>query len=75
MMAEHDQQQLHGGRSPHQPLNFTFPMRDFGKKAVVKRAFQPGWFKSWSWLHYDEAKDVVLCHTSVQALDQKKGQI
>ena len=71
-MAELEHQQLHGGRSPPQPLDFTFPKRDFGKKTVVKRAFQPGWFKSWRWLHYDEANDIVLCHTCVQALDQRK---
>ena len=50
---------------PHQPLNFTFPKRSFGKKKVVQRSFQPSWFSQWPFLHYDESKDVVYCHTCV----------
>ena len=36
----------------NQPLKFPFPMREFGKKNKVKRAFNPKWFSKWHWLHY-----------------------
>ena len=47
---------------PHQPFTFPFPKREFGKKVVCKRSFQVSWFSEWSWLHYVEDKDVVLCY-------------
>ena len=47
----------------HQPRTFEFPKREFGKTSVTYRAFQAKWFDRWSWLHYDEAKDVVFCFT------------
>ena len=31
----------------NQPLRFPFPMHEFGKKNVVKRAFKPKWFSQW----------------------------
>ena len=37
--------ELQEGDAPHQPSNFCFPKRSFGKKSIVKRSFQPGWFK------------------------------
>ena len=40
----------------------TFPKRTFGKKQPVNRAFQRSWFKTWSWLHYDEATDASFCY-------------
>ena len=39
-------------QTPHQPSQFCLPKRDFGRKNVVKRALQSGWFKQWPWLHY-----------------------
>ena len=30
------------GDSPHQPIFFNFPKREFGKKVIVKRSFQSG---------------------------------
>ena len=56
---------------PHQPLAFKFPKRTFGKKSSVTRCFQPSWFKQWPFLHYDEALDVVFCHTCRVASQQK----
>ena len=47
---------------PHQPCSFAFPKWSFGKKTVVWRALQAKWFDSHSWLHYDEANDVVFCY-------------
>ena len=35
-------------------------------------AFQAKWFDSYSWLHYDEANDVVFCHLCKQAATEKK---
>ena len=58
--------------TPHQPLSFLFPKRPFGKKNVVYRSFQPSWFASWTWLHYDETTDAVLCHLCTKAVCEKK---
>ena len=51
----------------HQPLNFDFSKRPFGKKAEL-RCFGPSWFRQWQFLHYHEADDVVFCHLCVKAL-------
>ena len=47
---------------PHQPLSFPYPKRPFGKTTIVHRSFQSAWYSSWSWLHYNETNDTVLCH-------------
>jgi len=48
--------------SPHQPRRFTFPKRSCGHKQPIRRSFQPCWFNTWTWLHYDEGNDTVLCY-------------
>ena len=58
--------------SPHQPSSFTFPKRYFGNKVVVQRSCQRSWFERWPFLHYDEGKDVVFCHTCVTGFRQGK---
>ena len=62
------------GSKPHQPVSFKFPKREYGKKTVVKRSFQPQWFSSWPWLHYDEQRDLVFCYACVKAYREKKLQ-
>ena len=57
---------------PHQPRNFKFPKRSFGKKTVVQRAFQSQWFSRWKWLHYVEESDAVFCYTCVKAYSENK---
>ena len=58
---------------PHHPAaGFQFPTRSFGKTKVVHRSFQFTWFSQWPFLHYDEAKDVVYCHTCLMALKQER---
>ena len=59
-------------QAPYQPSSYSFPKRSFGKKSVVFRSCQSNWFKHWSWLHYDEAKDVVLCHICSKAVAERK---
>ena len=49
----------------HQPSSIHFPQREFGKTSVVKRSFQPKWFQWWSWLHYDEDRDLAFCFACV----------
>ena len=56
----------------HPGPSYSFPKRDFGKKVVVKRSCKFEWFQTWPWLHYDEEKDVVLCHVCLSALQAKK---
>ena len=58
---------------PHQPVAFTFPKREYGKTIKVRCSFQRQWFRVWPFLHYDEAQDVVYCHTCVTAF--KHGKI
>ena len=50
--------------SPNQPQNFDFPRT--GPKGH-ERSFQPTWFKSFLWLHYDERTDSAFCFTCVKA--------
>ena len=57
---------------PHQPTAFSFLKRSFGKKNVSLRSFQASWFRQWPFLHYDEARDVVHCHTCVMGFKEKK---
>ncbi len=57
---------------PHQPRSFNFPKREFGKKTVVKRSFNPSWFERYKWLHYDEAQDAAFCHVCRCAADQRR---
>ena len=54
---------------PHQPTDFKFPKRAFGK---AMRSCQSTWFKEFTFLHYDEANDLLFCHTCVSALRQRK---
>ena len=35
------------GDKAHQPLNFSFPQREFGKLSVVMCSFQALWFQRW----------------------------
>ena len=60
------------GDQPHQPLSIKFPHREFGKKNVVKRSFQPQWFNRWTWLHYVEDQDAAFCFVCVKAYKEKK---
>ena len=58
---------------PHQPgPSFSFPKRSFGKTKVVQRSFQASWFRSWTWIHYEEATDTALCYLCSKAIKQKK---
>ena len=41
-------------------------------KECCVQVFQLSWFASWTWLHYDETTDVVLCHLCTKAVREKK---
>ena len=58
--------------SPHQPKQFVFPKRSFGKKSIEERTFRAAWFDKWSWLHYNETDDYVLCHVCATAFQKGK---
>ena len=49
---------------PHRPRSIKLPMRDTGKQ---KRAFNPKWFDQFTFLHYREDSDSVICHTCALA--------
>ena len=56
--------------APHQPTGIEFPKRAYGKKKIVRCSFQIRWFTLWPF--YDEAEDVVFCHTCVKAFKLKR---
>lgn len=56
----------------HPPAQFKYPKRAFGKAKPVYCSAQRQWFQSWPFLHYDEAKDAVFCHTCVKAFTLKR---
>ncbi len=51
---------------PHQPLDFKFPKRLFGKAKPVQCSAQSRWFSAWPFLHY-EGIDAMFCHPCVTA--------
>ena len=57
---------------PHQPVNVKFAKHSFRQKNVVLRSFQPSWFSQWTFLHYDEAKDLMFCCTCMSAFKLKR---
>ena len=57
---------------PHQPLSFMFAKRQFGKKTVLKRYFQPPWFSRWKWLYYNEGRALAFCFTCMKAYTENK---
>ena len=54
---------------PNQLVSFNYPKR---KKNPASRSFQPQWFNKWSWLHYNETQDSVLCYICVNASIENK---
>ena len=59
---------------PNQPRGLNCLKREFGMSTIVHRSFQDKWFDRWSWLHYLEASDSVLCFTCLRAHSEKKLQ-
>ncbi len=57
-------------REPFHPArNFAFPKKTFGAR---ERSCQSQWFVDYPFLHYDVERDVILCHTCLTAVQQKK---
>lgn len=56
----------------HSASSYDFPKRAFRKKTVVYRSCHAEWFKSWSWLHYEDDKDAMLCHVYTRAAREGK---
>ena len=54
------------GDRAHQPSSVHFPQHEFGKTSVVN-CFQRKWFERWSWLHYDQDRDLAFCFLCVVA--------
>ena len=46
-------------QTPYQPSNYNFPKKLYGKQ---HRSVQSTWFSEYSWLHYDDNKDALLCY-------------
>ena len=53
----------------HLPRHFVFPKRIISERA---RYCQRSWFDIYEFLHYDVSKDAILCHTCIQAVQQRK---
>ena len=67
-----DQRASGSSDCPNQPRKYKYPFREFGKRCVVRRAFNPSSFDAHPWLHYDEGSDVVFCYYCQSAIKQKK---
>ena len=48
------------------------PQAIFWDQEPCKVQFSRSFFSKWPFLHYDEAQDVVFCHTCIKAFRQKK---
>lgn len=55
------------GSTAHEPMNYSFPSRTFGRKGE-KRCFKTTWFKEWPWLDYTESSDSVTCFYCSKAI-------
>ena len=56
-------------QGPHQPGDFRFPVTTFGNnQSAPQRSFQPVWFDSCKWLHYEEKSDSTFCYTCIKAV-------
>eukprot|EP00731_Ephydatia_muelleri_P012476 Em0006g1370a len=60
------------GENPNHPIKYNFPKRAFGVKDITDRSFQAQWFQKWSWIHYDEGRDIVFCSICVKAARSNK---
>ena len=60
------------GENPNHPIKYNFPKRAFGVKEKTHRSFQAQWFQKWSWIHYDEGRDIVFCSICVKAARSNK---
>lgn len=56
--------------TPHQPADFIFPGRQFGKE-TFSRSFNTNWFDKWRWLHYIEEGDRVVRFNCVKAVEKR----
>ena len=59
-------------KTPHHPVAFIFPNRKYGKQVVVKRTYQEARFAKWTWLHYHESNDCVVCYTRAKSFKELK---
>ena len=59
------------GENPNQPIKYNFPKQALCAKEVTNRSFHPQWFQKWSWIHYDEACDIVFCSICEKAARSK----
>ena len=58
------------GEQPNQPgINYAFPKCNIAGRT---RSFQHSWFHKFQWIHYDEHKDLALCHICVTACRERK---
>ncbi len=58
-----------------QSTHTSFPRREFGKSAPVKRSFQATWFNRFKWLHYDIERDSAYCFVCCKAVKEGKMRL
>lgn len=58
-----------------QPAYISFPCREFGKSAPMKRSFQATWFNRFKWLHYDLGQDAAYCFVCCKAVKEGKVRL
>ena len=56
-------------------LSVVIPSRTFGSAKKVNRSFQSSWCRRFSWIHYDNARDLVLCFSCCKAAKEGKVRL
>ena len=58
-----------------QPTHISFPRREFGKSAPVRRSFQATGFNHFKWLHYDIGQVAAYCFVCCKAVKEVKMRL
>ena len=53
--------------TPCHPVGRHFPSRTFGSAKKVNKSFQSSWWHRFSWIHCDNAQDLVFCFSCCKA--------
>ena len=61
--------------TPCHPVGSNFPLHTFGSAKKVNRSFQSSWRHRFSWVHYDNAEDLVFCFSCCKAAKEGKVRL
>ena len=61
--------------TPCHLVGSNFQSRTFGSAKKVNRSFQSSWCHRFSWVHYDNAQDLVFCFSCCKAAKEGKVRL